>query len=216
MADGWTVERGDPGRDAPALLAEHDLRLDLTALRRLRALQLGLIAEFAASIVFGFFWPTLGHPGWQGELITALAAIGAVGLVVWLARVDFVSEVLIVSRSRPIGGDSGDRKPAGRSGGYRVAAARVLSRNWEVLGDRGGRKVVASRSTPGSAAAATNARERLEPHGGPTANPSSPGPTTKAYSPMTDPQTDPNSAGPTTSDFGPPTSPPDRTGVEQP
>ncbi|MCI4333209.1 MAG: hypothetical protein L3K01_05735 [Thermoplasmata archaeon] len=162
VSDGWTVEPGGADAGTPGLVAERDLRMDLTALRRLRLIQVGLAVEFASAIALGFLWPMLGHPGWQGEAIIALAAIGAFGIVGWLARVDFVSLVLVVTPAEP------DRLPAGGASAGRatgrttlVGAARVLSRNWEVLGDRGGRKLVDARRTPASDAETSVACKRL-------------------------------------------------------
>lgn len=144
------------------LVAERELRMDLTALRRLRLLQVGLGIEFAAAIALGFLWPMQGHPGWQGEAITALAAIGALGLVAWLARVDFVSLVLVVRRPEAprVRSGSEDSHLSNRTA-MLVGVARVFSRNWEVLGDRGGRKVVDSRRTPAADAETTAACRRL-------------------------------------------------------
>ncbi|MCI4325590.1 MAG: hypothetical protein L3K00_06895 [Thermoplasmata archaeon] len=159
VRSGWTVSLGEPGSGDPALLAETDLRLDLSALRDVHLLQVACAVEFAGAIAVGFLWPSMGHPGWQGEAITGLAVLGAVGLIALLARVDFVSTVLVVER-RPERGVS----PGGESHpppwGH-VWARRVWSRNWEVLGDRGGRKVLESRSTPAAVAVVQSARAAL-------------------------------------------------------
>jgi hypothetical protein len=150
--DGWTVSAGEPGSGATNLLAERDLRLDLTALRIVHLFQIGFAAEFGGAIAVGFLWPTLGHPVWEGEAITGLAILGAIGLIGILARVDFVSLVLVVERlpERARRGESPDpNRPQ-----TLVWARRTWSRNWEVLGDRGGRRILETRRTPAADAAA--------------------------------------------------------------
>jgi hypothetical protein len=147
LRDGWSV--GPPTTEGTtrsrhrALLAERDVAMDNTALRHLRLWQLLGVIEFAVAIMAGLLWLSLGHPTWQGDAITALAAFGAVGLVVSLARVDFVSTILIVTA--PVEGPGVDGHGAGapaQPSTLGVWGGRLLSRNWEVLGDRAGRRAL--------------------------------------------------------------------------
>jgi hypothetical protein len=159
--EGWTVAIGTPSSGGPALLAERDLRMDLSALRMVHLFQAACAVEFGGAIALGFLWPTWGHPTWQGEGITGLAILGAIGLIRILARVDFVSQVLVVERAAGLGvPDAGSKEPRAPPWG-RIWSTRAWSRNWEVLGDRGGRRMLEMRSTAASRAAAAMAAARL-------------------------------------------------------
>jgi hypothetical protein len=164
--EGWVIDvEGGARWIGPRrvlLLAERDLRMDATALRNTRLFQVGCIAEFLAALVAGFLWPSLGHPAWQGLALTGLAIAGAVGLVASLARVDFVSQLLVLTeRAAPLTPPSGGGAVASSERTGAVYAARVITRNWEVLGDRGGRKVVRWEHSPESDAALRWASQSL-------------------------------------------------------
>ncbi|MCI4369752.1 MAG: hypothetical protein L3J81_00305, partial [Thermoplasmata archaeon] len=115
----------------------------------------GLLAcavEVCAAVLGGLDLSARGLPGWEGTFGIALGAIGAVGFVVLLPRVDFVGDLAVirfgsgVPKPNPTPGSS----PAEPGPSFEVWSAVARSRNWEVLGDRGGRRVVVATATNGS------------------------------------------------------------------
>jgi hypothetical protein len=154
---GWALESVRPGPDGRThVVAERDVRMDLSALRRNRLVLAVCTAEYVAAIVLGFVWPDLGFPGWEGDVLIGLGVVGAAGFVWFLPRVEFRSEIAVVrmlppdpSATTPGPGPSAPVLPV-----YEVWAAEARTRNWEVLGDRGGRRVLAARGSGACDAAA--------------------------------------------------------------
>jgi hypothetical protein len=134
--------------------------MDATTLRNTRLIQAACVLEFTATISLGLVWLWLGAPAWQGFAVTSLAVVGAVGVVVTLPRVDFSGELLVVAESpaRSAAPDPGVPAAAGVKSGT-VWAGQVRTRNWEALGDRGGRRILrAERSASSDEAALRVAR----------------------------------------------------------
>jgi hypothetical protein len=152
---GWSVSSSGVDADGRSwLVADGKLRMDGTVLLWTRLGLLAFAIGLAAAVATGLDLSARGLPAWQGDLLIALGAVGAVGFVALLPRVEFVGEFAVVRFAPP-----GPLRPASTAGGnsnvpgleFEVWVAWARSRNWEVLGDRGGRRVVAARAMPESA-----------------------------------------------------------------
>ncbi|HXQ93754.1 MAG TPA: hypothetical protein VN864_01080 [Thermoplasmata archaeon] len=150
-AAGWTLAAVRADREGrTTLVAERAVRMDLSALGRNRLFLAACTAEYVAAISLGFIVPSFGVPGWEGEILIALGVVGAVGFVALLPRVEFWSQVAVVRFVPPDRRTEASPSPrAGPEGPfYEAWAVEARSRNWEVLGDRGGRRILATVPSP--------------------------------------------------------------------
>jgi hypothetical protein len=143
--------------------------MDLSVLRRTRLVLAACTLEYVVAIALGFLWADFGFPPWQGEVLIGLGVVGAAGFVAFLPRVEFVSDVASI-RLAPsevdIGGAIADRA-ASAEPVYEVWAVEARTRNWEMLGDRGGRRVVRVGPSPRADVGAQQLAEALVEGGAP-------------------------------------------------
>jgi hypothetical protein len=148
---GWstsTTFEGPDGREC--FLVERDLRLDLTSLRWNHLVLALLVLELLGTVSLGLDGSARGVPAWEGTVLIALGAAGAVGFVGRLPVVEFVGTVALI-RFGSSPSSSGASAPPGTTPEFEIWVVCARSRNWEVLGDRGGRRILRTADLPDSA-----------------------------------------------------------------
>ncbi|MCI4327152.1 MAG: hypothetical protein L3K16_05910 [Thermoplasmata archaeon] len=149
---GWSTSTTFEDADGrPCFLVERELRLDRTALRWNHIVLAVLVVELIGSVSLGLDLSSRGLPLWEGTVGIALGAAGAVGFVGRLPVVEFVGTVALVrfSRRAPNGSvASGGSASSAAPREFEVWGVYARSRNWEVLGDRGGRRILQSAPLP--------------------------------------------------------------------